>query len=182
MIYVNDISSAVRSHIQMFADDSTLYRVVSSFEDCKYIASKEKCELLCISNKRLPLNICLVTFSYAGVLQLDIWECILVLLCHGMIIVPKLLPKLQGFLIFFIVICMHGCTKHLKYKYVRAFALPILDHEYACQAWNPHTQKCIRKTTIQCRGDRLICGAQFNSSKFTWTHSSYNFKVASTCR
>ena len=30
IIYVNDISSAVRSNIQMFADDLTLYRVVSS--------------------------------------------------------------------------------------------------------------------------------------------------------
>lgn len=66
---------------------------------------------------------------------------------------------------------MYSCSKDSKHKCFRAFVLPIL--EYACQVWNPHTQKCIKQLeTIQCRGAKWVCGAQYNPLNFTWTPSS----------
>ena len=71
VLYVNDLSSVVRSKIKMFADDGTLYTTVSTTENCNKLQSDLdlvsswcahwqmnlnplKCELLCISNKLLP--------------------------------------------------------------------------------------------------------------------------------
>ena len=189
IIYVNDISSVVRSNIQMFADDLTLYRVVSSFEDCKQLQKDldsvlnwcdrwqmnlqpQKCELLCISNKRLPLK-----FDYAlGDFQLC-WRTSIRYLgvCINSTLswndhCSKIAAKSTR-VFNFLRHNLYGCTKHSKYKCFRAFVLPIL--EYACQAWSPHTQKCIKQLeSIQYRGARWICGARFNSSNFTWTPSS----------
>ena len=66
---------------------------------------------------------------------------------------------------------MYSCFRDSKHRSFCAFVLPIL--EYACQAWNPHTQKCVKQLeSIQCRGAKWVCGAQYNSSNFTWTPSS----------
>ena len=102
---------------------------------------------------------------WTGILQLGIWESILLLCYHGMSTVLILLQKPQEFSIFFAVLCT--AVQEIQ----PIFVLPIL--EYACQAWNPHTQKCIKQLeSIQCRGAKWVCGAQYNSSNFTWTPSS----------
>ena len=111
-------------------------------------------------------NRLLALFNKIGILQLDIWESILLLHCHRMSIVLKLLLKLPEFSIFFSVPCSYSCSRNSKYKSFHAFVLPIL--EYACQAWNPHTQKCIKQLeSIQCHSARWVCGARYNPSNFT---------------
>lgn len=81
----------------------------------------------------------------------------------------KLLLKLQDF--NFLHHTLYGYTKDSEYKSFLAFILPIL--EYACQAWDPHTQKCIKQLeSIQYRDAKWICGTQHNSLNFTWTLSS----------
>ena len=104
----------------------------------------QKCELLCISNKRLPLKFdCVLgdfqlcwrtSIRYLGV-------CINSTLSwndHCSKIAAKATRVFN-----FLRRNLYGCTKHSKYKCFRAFLLPIL--EYVCQAWIPHTQKCIKQ-------------------------------------
>ena len=91
--------------------------------------------------------------------------------CRRIIIVLLLLQRLQEFLIFFVLLCMYSCSRDSKHRSFCAFVLPIL--EYACQVWNPHTQKCVQQLeSIQCHSTKWVCGAQYNSSNFTWTPSS----------
>lgn len=173
----------------MFADDVTLYTTVSTTEDCIQLQNdldsvsswcnrwqmrlnSQKCELLCISNKRVPPKFDYVisgsqlnwrtSIRYLGVHISSTlsWN------DHCSAIAAKATRVLN-----FLRRAMFGCTKDSKYKSFRAFVLPIL--EYACQAWNPHTGKCIKQLeTIQCRGARWVCGARYNPSTFTWTPSS----------
>ena len=103
-----------------------------------------KCELLCISNKLLPpkfdyvlngfpLKWC-TSVRYLGVhinSKLS-WN------DNCSIIAAKATRVLN-----FLRRTMFSCSRDSKYRSFRSFVLPTL--EYACQAWNPHTQKCIRQ-------------------------------------
>ena len=176
----------------MFADDVTLYTTVKTPEDCKQLQNDLnsvagwcdrwqmklhplKCELLCISNKRVPPKFDYVingshldwhtSIRYLGVhitFTLS-WN------VHCSNIAAKATRVLN-----FLRRSMYSCTRDSKYRSFQAFVLPIL--EYACQAWNPHTQKCIKQLeSIQCRGAKWVCGAQYNSSNFTWMPSSSQY-------
>ena len=73
LAYINDTSEGIQSTIKLFADDSLLYRKISSKRDCVEIQqdldrlqewekkwqmafNAEKCEVLCISNKKHPIQ------------------------------------------------------------------------------------------------------------------------------
>ena len=96
-----------------------------------------------------------------------------ILCCHGMIVVLQLLPKLKEFLTFFLILC----TAVPKTQYIT-----VSEHLY-CQYLNmlvrhgtPNTQKCIKQLeSIQYHGAKWVCGAECNSSNFTWT------KLSSQC-
>ena len=189
ILCVNDISSVVQSNVKMFADDVTLYTTVLTTEDCIQLQNDldsvsrwynrwqmklnpHKCELLCISNKHVPPKF---DYMLSGS-QLN-WHTSVRYLGlhinstlswndHCSTIAAKATRILN-----FLRRTMYSCSKDSKHKCFRAFVLPIL--EYACQVWNPHTQKCIKQLeTIQCRGAKWVCGAQYNPSNFTWTPSS----------
>ena len=189
ILYINDISSVVRSKIKMFADDVTLYTTVQTNEDCKQLQNDLdsvsswcdcwqmklhplKCELLCISNKRVPTK-----FDYViNGSQLDWHTSIRYLGVHitstlsWNVHCSKIAAKATRVLNF-LWRTMYSCSRNSKYKSFHAFVLPIL--EYACQAWNPHTQKCIKQLeSIQCCGARWVCGVWYNPSNFTWSPSS----------
>ncbi len=131
-----------------------------------------KCELLCISNKRVPPQ-----FDYViNGSQLD-WHTSIRYL--GIHITSTLswnvhcsnIAATATRVLNFVRCTMYSCSKNSKHKSFHVFVLPIL--EYACQAWNPHTQKCIKQLeSIQCRGARWVCGARYNPSNFTWSPSS----------
>ena len=131
-----------------------------------------KCELLCISNKRTPLK-----FDYKindfqlpwcnSVKYLGIhinstlsWN------THCSIITAKATRVLN-----IIHHNLFGCSKESKHRAFSALMLPIL--EYACQVWNPHTQKNIKQLqAIEHRGARWICGARYDRLNFRWSPPS----------
>ena len=131
-----------------------------------------KCELLCISNKRVPPK-----FDY--VLSGSQMNCHTSVRYLGLHINSTLswndqcstiAAKATRILNFFHC-TMYSCSKDSKYKCFQAFVLRILI--YASQAWNPYTQKCIKQLeSIQCHGKKWVCGAQYSPSNFTWTPSS----------
>ena len=173
----------------MFADDVTLYTTVLTTEDCIQLQNDldsvsrwcnywqmklnpHKCELLCISNKCIPSK-----FDYViNGSQLNWHTSVRYLGLHINSMLSwndhcSTIPAKATRILNFLCHTMYGCSKDSKYKCFRAFVLPIL--EYASQAWNPHIQKCIKQLeSIQCRGTKWICGAQYNPSNFTWIPSS----------
>ena len=189
ILYINDLPSAVSSSRKIFADDVAMYCPVHSANDCKAFqhdldlvstwCSKwqmrlnvSKCELLCITNKRSPvqsayyINNChlqwVSSVKYLGVVvdsKLS-WN------DHISHISSKASKTLN-------LLCRHmfTCNASSKHKAFRAFVLPVLD--YASSVWNPHTQKNILALEkLQNRGARWVCGSRFNSHSNTWSKSS----------
>lgn len=73
LAYINDMPEGIQSTVKLFADDSLLYRKISSKQDCVELQqdldrlqewekkwqmafNAEKCEVLCISNKKHPIQ------------------------------------------------------------------------------------------------------------------------------
>ena len=73
LAYINDMTEGKRSTVKLFADDSLLYRKISNKRDCEELqrdldrlqkwekkwqmaSNAEKCEVLCITNKKNPIQ------------------------------------------------------------------------------------------------------------------------------
>ena len=123
-----------------------------------------KCDLLCISNKRLPSyyinnhNLQWVSsVKYLGVFVDD------KLSWNHHISHAKVLNLLQHH--------MYNCKASSKFKAFRALVLPVLD--YTSIFWNPHTQKSVSALDkIQNRAACWVCGSRFNQISFKWSKSS----------
>ena len=158
ILYIDDLHHSVtNSTLKIFADDITIYKVVADASDCHVLQedlarifdwtvawqvqlNPGKCEALNISNKRGPIQ-----FDYSingGVIQ---WKPFVRYL--GIYVNSKLTWSDHCKTIAFKatkvlnVLCrtMFGCStlaKDVAYKSIVRSSM-----EYACEVWNPHTEK-----------------------------------------
>ena len=189
ILYINDLPSVVSSPMKIFADDVAIYCPVISSADCKILQkdldsisswcskwqmrlNPSKCEFLCISNKRSPIQ-------HSYYLNNHLLQCVSSVKYLGVIVDPKLswnkhvshVSSKATRTLNLLRRNMYCCNTPAKRRAFRALVLPILD--YASTVWNPHTQKNILALeTIQNRGARWVCGSRYNCHSHTWSKSS----------
>ena len=174
LIYINDITLSLNSKARLFADDCTLYRTVSSAEDCVLLQSDlakvyswtqmwqlslntSKCKVLNISNKRTPptyrynINNTPLEFvekmKYLGIyINRHLrWNDNVSYASHKATRILNLLRR-----------SMYRCSKSAKERAVSALVRPHL--EYVAPVWEPHTitgKAALEK--VQKRAAHWIC-------------------------
>jgi len=188
LIYINDISSDLSpgTEIRLFADDSLLYRRISSPEDTAILQQDldrlqqweatwkmefhpQKCQLLRITNKRKPI---LSAYNIHGI-TLEETDAAKYL---GVTIDSKLkwkqqyasvIKKANGMLAF-LRRNTHDCPRKIKENCYSTLIRPVL--EYGSAVWDPHHQ--IDKENlekVQKRAGRFATG--------NFTRESGNTKV-----
>ena len=177
LIYINDIQDHLSpgTSIRLFADDSLLYRTISSIHDTIILQNDlnqlqkwekdnkmefhpGKCQIRRLTNKRKPIinkynihNTILQEFSSAKYL--------------GIIIDSKLnwndqtnnVYKKASFMLSFLERNFYKCPPHVKEQCFNALVRPLL--EYGCTAWDPYRNNQIdRLEKINKRAARFITG------------------------
>ena len=131
-----------------------------------------KCEFLCISNKRSPID-------HSYYLNNHLLQCSSSIKYLGVIVDSKLSwnkhvshVSLKASRTLNLLHCnMYTCNSSAKRKEFRALVLSVLD--YASTVWNPHTQKNISALEkIQNRRAHWVCGSRYNCHSHTWSKSS----------
>lgn len=175
LIFINDFPMSVNCDTELFADDSVLYRLITSAIDCdelqddlscatswcdswKITLKTEKCEVLHLTKSKNPLlhqyevnNKNLLTVNQHKHLGIWIesslsWDYHINTICGKANRVLGLIRRTFG-------------SKNpvaIKTAFI-ALVRPIL--EYGCPVWNPYLAKHIHSVeSIQRRATRLICG------------------------
>ena len=188
IIYVNDIGDNISSHTRLFADDCTIYRDVSSKQDCDSLQedlnqlynwtqkwqlslNTSKCKVMSISNKRITcyytysINNCMLewvdTYKYLGVIihkKLSWGE-------H----IQEATLKASGVLNL-LRRTMHGTNRAAKERAYIALVRPHL--EYCSAVWNPHQKKYISELEkLQKRAARWVCGVRWDKTTNKWAEA-----------
>ena len=189
ILYIDGLHHSVtNSTLKIFANDVTLYKVVTDASDCHVLQedltsifgwtvawqvrlNPGKCEALNISNKRAPLQ-----FDYSingGVIQ---WKPFVRYLGihvnsktwsdHCRIIASKATKLLNV-----LHRTMFGCSTLAKDVPYKSIVRPSM--EYTCEVWNPHTEKdCALLHAIQNRAARWILKSRWDPESLRWTKSS----------
>ena len=176
LLYINDFPLSVSCNTELFADDSVLYRKITTEDDCvkfqddllsaaswcdlwKVTLKSEKCKSLHVTKSKCPLvhqyvlnndNLSIVNKHK----HLGIWiESSLGWDSHINYIVGKA-NRVLG-----LIRRTFGSKDPVAVKTAyNVLVRPIL--EYACPVWNPHLVKHIHSIeSIQRRATRLICGS-----------------------
>ena len=176
LLYINDFPLSVSCNTELFADDSVLYRKITTEDDCvefqddllsaaswcdlwKVTLKSEKCKSLHVTKSKCPLvhqyvinddNLSIVNKHK----HLGIWiESSLRWDSHINYIVGKA-NRVLG-----LIRRTFGSKDPVAVKTAyNVLVRPIL--EYACPVWNPHLVKHIHSIeSIQRRATRLICGS-----------------------
>ena len=176
LLYINDFPLSVSCNTELFADDSVLYRKITTEDDCvkfqddllsaaswcelwKVTLKSEKCTSLHVTKSKCPLvhqyvmndvNLSIVNKHK----HLGIWiESSLGWDSHINYIVGKANRVLS------LIRRTFGSKDPVAVKTAyNVLVRPIL--EYACPVWNPHLVKHIHSIeSIQRRATRLICGS-----------------------
>ena len=177
LVYINDISTNLspESRIRLFADDSLLYRTISSPEDCQVLqqdldalqrwetANKMefhpvKCETLRITNKLTPIisdysihSTTLTVTDAAKYLGVTIDPGLKWTKHHSNVI------KKANSTLAFLRRNISSCPKPVKDTCYKTFVRPIL--EYGCCVWDPHQQnQIIELEKVQKRAARFVTG------------------------
>ncbi|KAL8595170.1 hypothetical protein ACOMHN_013843 [Nucella lapillus] len=180
LAYINDLPERLTALARLFADDTAVYRVVTSVNDQAQLQqdlhrltewekswdmqfNPAKCNTLPVTRSRRPLQPSyqlhghiletVKAVKYLGVtIQGDLcWD------DHVNNIVSKA-NKTLGFLRRNLKI-----SRSVKEQAYKAFVRPIL--EYASSVWDPHTQKNIDKLeAVQRRAARFVCNRYHNTS------------------
>ena len=175
LVFINDLPECVSSTTRLFADDSLLYRTITSLDYARLLQedlnnlqkweqlwgmsfNPDKCEVLRITNKRSPIQSNYVlhghTFAltsnakYLGVtISSDLsWN------VHINNITKKA-NRTLGFRRRNVI----KCSKEVKTKCYETFVRPVL--EYSSSAWAPHTQRDIQGIeTVQRRAATFVTG------------------------
>jgi hypothetical protein len=175
LLFINDISDHIDSHMRLFADDSIIYREINNIDDCHKLqkdldtvcdwAAKwqmsfnvKKCHVLPITLKRKRRNH-LYTMNghpltpasshpYLGVtISQDLsWN------KHTDEVAAKSNKTLT-----IVQRVLGPCSKTVKERAYTALVRPKL--EYATAAWNPHTDRNVNTLEkVQRRAARFVCG------------------------
>lgn len=189
IMYLNDLDEVITCDYSAYADDVMLYHQIASYEDCCFLQSNldsflqwcsrwqmslqpQKCEALCITNKRLPIDFTYYCSTYPlgwskSVKYLGVvinghltWS------DHCKSVCSKATRVLN-----FLRRKLYCCSSVAKSRAYSALILPLF--LYSCQVWLPHYQKDIMVLeSVQRRAARWVCNSQLNPSCYSWTHSS----------
>ena len=183
LAYINDMPEGIQSTVKLFADDSLLYRKISSKRDCiklqqdldrlqewekkwQMAFNAEKCEVLCISNKKHPLQ-----HSY---------------FIHGQKLATKTDSKYLGVTISsnlswskhvnniskkanstmaFLRRNIRSASQQAKSTAYKTFVRPTL--EYASTVWTPHDTDSNQLEMVQRRAARFVKSDYSRTSSVT---------------
>ena len=183
LAYINDMPEGIQSTVKLFADDSLLYRKISSKRDCVELQqdldrlqewekkwqmafNAEKCEVLCISNKKHPLQ-----HSY---------------FIHGQKLATKTDSKYLGVTISsnlswskhvnniskkanstmaFLRRNIRSASQQAKSTAYKTFVRPTL--EYASTVWTPHDTDSNQLEMVQRRAVRFVKSDYSRTSSVT---------------
>ena len=185
LCFVNYIPLNIASKIKLYADDILLYRKIKTRDDQNLLQddinrlvkwSKDwqllfnfnKCEFLCITNKRSPLTI---TYRMDGTAIKQVSS----VKYLGITINEKLnwsehisnISKKASSVLGFLHRNLKSCPPHIKESCYKSLVIPIL--EYSCTVWDPHTQKDILMLEkIQRRASRFV------TNSYSWSVSVTN--------
>ena len=188
ILYVNDIPTHLSSAVRLFADDCTIYRQVSTHQDCAALQedltrfarwcqrwqlplNTGKCKAMCITLKKKPPSFTysinntslewVDTFRYLGVIinnKLKWGDHISAVTVKA----SRILNLLRR--------TMQGCRGDAKSRAYTALVRPIL--EYAAPVWAPHEQKHIDALEkVQRRAARWVSGARWDKQHNSWSTS-----------
>ena len=176
LIFINDLPDhATSSTTRLFADDSVLYKRITTPEDSKLLQddldalvdwetkwsmrfNASKCQLLRITNKRKPI---LASYSIHEH-ELELVDAAKYLGVH---IDSKLsfnthvdaVTKKANSTRAFLSRNLSHCSRKIKETSYKTFVRPIA--EYAASAWDPHTQRNVKKIEqIQRSSARFVTG------------------------
>ena len=193
LIFINDLPECVTSSTtRLFADDSILYRRISSRADAESLQkdldalqdweskwlmrfNASKCQVLQITNKRDPVP---ATYTVHGQV-LDVVDSAKYLGVHldkqlnFNTHVNAITRKANGTRAFLSRNIMH-CSQQLKETAYTTYVRPTV--EFACSAWDPYTQRNIKKIEqVQRSAARFIFGDFQRTSSVTNMVSSLNW-------
>ena len=190
-----------RSTTRLFADDSLLYRTITSLDDARLLKedlnnlqkweelwgmslNPDKCEVLCITNKRSPMQSNYVLHGHTLALTSNAkYLEPLALTCHGMFKSTTSTKKPTRCLVF----CdgMSANVQKNKTKCYETFVRPVL--EYSSSVWAPYTQRDIQSTeAVQRWAARFVMGDggrtssvsnMLNTLKWDTTEPGKNYKI-----
>lgn len=174
LLYINDISSSVKSSLRLFADDCILYREICEEQDCWALQDDlnqlslwsktwqlnfnvKKCYHLGVTCKKVPTEFQYVlngqpisrvsSAQYLGITVTDnlCWNEHINNICKKANSTLGLLRRI-----------LSGCDKKVKDLAYRSLVRPKL--EYGCSAWNPYTKQSIDQIEmVQRRAARFVC-------------------------
>ena len=184
LIFINDLPDCVKSPVRLFADDCVLYREIRNAQDASILQqdlkalnrweqtwlmefNADKCFILNITRKRHPMlnkyqlhDTILQTVKTATYLGIEIsndlrWT-------PHIDKVAKKANKSLGFI-------KRNIKTNNKYVKTLAYNSLVRPHlEYACQVWDPYTDKDISKLeSVQRRAARYVSNRYHNTSSPT---------------
>ena len=185
LCFVNDIPLNIASKIKLYADDILLYRKIETRDDqnlfqddinrlvkwskdWQLLFNFNKCEFLCITNKRSPLTI---TYRMDGTAIKQVSS----VKYLGITINERLnwsehisnISKKASSVLGFLHRNLKSSPPHIKESCYKSLVIPIL--EYSCTVWDPHTQKDILMLEkIQRRASRFV------TNSYSWSVSVTN--------
>ena len=190
ILYINDLHHSVTdSTLKVFADDVTIYKVVTDASDCHVLQedltrifcwtvawqvrlNPGKCEALNITNKRTPIQ-----FDYTingGVIQWKSFVRYLGIYVNSKLTWSdhcKMVASKATKLLNVLRRTMFGCSVLAKDVAYRSIVRPSM--EYACAVWNPHTEKdSTLLDAIQNRAARWILRSRWDPESLRWSMSS----------
>ena len=175
LVYINDISKGLSkgTKLNLFADDSLLYRIIRSAEDI-LILQKDlntlqlwekkwkmefhpgKCQLLRITNKKKPL-IATYTIHNTPISETDSAKYLGVVIdshLHWRYQYSSMIKKCNSTLAF-LRRNLYNSPKFVKEKCYTTLVRPKI--EYACAVWDPHHQNHINNIEkVQKRAARFV--------------------------
>lgn len=185
LIYINDLPKRpTSSTTRLFADDSLLYRRISSSEDTKLLQedlnslvewedqwamnfNAPKCKILRITNKRKPIT---ASYTIHGQ-ELELVDAAKYL---GVYLDSKLsfnthvdaVTKKANSTRAFLSRNLSHCSRNIKETSYKTFVRPMV--EYAATAWDPHTQRNVKKIEqTQRSAARFVTGNYKRTSSVT---------------
>ena len=182
--YINDLPNTIKSKIRIYTDDTLVYNCINTIDDCiqlqRDLAELEKwakvwqmefnplkCELLTITNQRLPLK-----FTY-HINDVPIKEADFVKYL-GVVIDSKLTWKehikqvllKSNASLAFLQHNLRACSCNIKEYCYKTSIRPII--EYATNIWAPHTTQDINRIEmLQRRAARFVCNKYNRSTSVT---------------
>ena len=177
LLYINDLPDYLQhgSNVNLFADDSILYRTVNSKEDAEKLQNDlrclqkwendwmmsfhpSKCQTMHITNKRRPLE-SVYTIHGQTLEKVDSTKYLGINLHKTLSWKTHVdvISKRANNMCSFLSRNLHKCSKDTKEAAYRSLVRPLV--EYASPVWDPHTKADTDKLErVQRRAARFVCG------------------------